>query len=152
MPPGSASPYRPASPYRWTLLDLVVATAVATVAWQYRASLADLAIGFGMAVALVWRRRRPVSVMLAVTVLGGLQLFAGPDVPALYDVAVLIAMVAVVTHAGPPVYGWLAGGLVLVESRWWLLTGCCSPMTGTRSAWPTSASTACWPSAARRSD
>ncbi|WBB95711.1 MULTISPECIES: hypothetical protein [unclassified Solwaraspora] len=46
MPPASTSPYRPTSQYRWTLLDLVVATAVATVAWQYRASLADLAIGW----------------------------------------------------------------------------------------------------------
>ncbi|MFY1651886.1 sensor histidine kinase [Solwaraspora sp. WMMB762] len=114
MPPASTSPYQPASPYRWTLLDLVVATAVATVAWQYRASLADLAIGFGMAAALVWRRRRPMTVMLVVAGLGAAQLLAAPGVPAFYDVAVLIAMVAVVTHAGPPVYGWLAGGLVLV--------------------------------------
>ncbi|MFY1698342.1 MULTISPECIES: sensor histidine kinase [unclassified Solwaraspora] len=126
MPPVSTSPDpstsprqptgpdRSTSPYRWTLLDLAVATAVATIAWQYRASLADLVIGLGMAVALVWRRRRPMTVMLVVAGLGAAQLLVALSVPEFYDVAVLIAMAAVVTHADRQWHAVLAGGITLV--------------------------------------
>ena len=107
MPPASTSPYR------WTLIDLAIATAVASLAWQHRASLDDLVIGFAMAAALVWRRRRPMTVMLVVAGLAAAQLLVASTVPAFYDVAVLIAMVAVVTHGERQWYGWLSGGIVL---------------------------------------
>lgn len=87
---------------RWgrILWDLVIATVVATIAVQYRsASVQDVLIGLGMAAAVVFRRAVPVRVFAVVSSLALLQLFVCPSVPAGYDLALLVAMVAVVIHA-----------------------------------------------------
>lgn len=84
----------------WTLWDLVLATAVATVAVQERTdSVAHLVLGLAMAVAIVFRRRAPMAVFLVVCALFVTQLVVepGPLVP--YDIAVVIALVSVVSHA-----------------------------------------------------
>ena len=98
----------------WVLWDLVIATVVATVAVQYRsASVQDVVIGLGMAAAIVARRTAPVPVLAVVASLALLQLVVGRAVPAGYDLALLVAMVAVVTHARRTLYTYAAGAIVL---------------------------------------
>lgn len=84
----------------WTLWDLVLATAVATIAVQERThSVAHLVLGLAMAVAIVFRRRAPVAVFLVVFALFVTQLVVEPGPPVAYDIAVAIALVSVVSHA-----------------------------------------------------
>ncbi|MEV1044016.1 histidine kinase [Streptomyces sp. NPDC049916] len=78
-------------------------------------------LGLGMAAALLFRRRRPLLVMIVVSALALAQqlLATVPDEPladatALYDVAVLIAMVTVVSHTERMWQALAAGALVLL--------------------------------------
>jgi signal transduction histidine kinase len=100
-------------PWAWPVWDLVIATVVGTVAVQYRTdSMGHVLIGGLMAIALVARRHRPVATFAAVSVLALLHILFGPAVLAGYDIAVLIAMVAVVTHARSLRWAYLAGAVV----------------------------------------
>ncbi len=84
----------------WTLWDLVLATAVATVAVQVGAdSGAHLVLGIAMAVAIVFRRRAPLWVFLVVIALFVSRWVVEPGSPAPYDIAVVIALASVVSHA-----------------------------------------------------
>jgi signal transduction histidine kinase len=102
------------APQLGILWDLIIATVVATVAVQYRDySTRDVVIGVGMAAALVARRYAPVRVFAVVTVLGAVQVVFASAVPAVYDVALLVAMLAVVTHS-PDQRAVYLSGLVVV--------------------------------------
>ena len=59
------------APTYWRRLwDLSIATLVATMAWQYRdESWLHVLFGFAMATLLVWRRHRPVPVLLGIAAL-----------------------------------------------------------------------------------
>ncbi|WP_433797168.1 sensor histidine kinase [Actinoplanes sp. CA-252034] len=121
-------------PGRWipqlrVLWDLIIATVVATIAAQYRdASWWDVLIGVAMAAALIARRFAPVRVFALVTVLALVQVGVAATVPAAYDVALLVAMTAVVVHSGsrPAVFGSGAvvalgvavSALVQAEQEW----------------------------------
>ncbi|WP_460066686.1 sensor histidine kinase [Streptomyces sp. YKOK-I1] len=70
-------------------------------------------VGWAMALALLWRRRRPTAVMGVVTGLVLLQFALGSG-PTPYDGALLIAMVSVVTHARSMRHVYAAGAIVLV--------------------------------------
>ncbi|MEU4624725.1 sensor histidine kinase [Actinoplanes sp. NPDC023801] len=95
------------------LWDLIIATVVATVAVQYRAlSWWDVAIGVAMAAALIARRHAPVRVFAAVAVLGAVQVAFASAIPAAYDVALLVAMLAVVTHSPDQTAVYLSGLVV----------------------------------------
>ncbi|GIE32697.1 two-component sensor histidine kinase [Actinoplanes italicus] len=104
--------------HRWApqlllLWDLIIATVVATVAVQYRDySVWDVVIGVGMAAALIARRYAPIRVFAVVTVLCAVQLVAASAIPAGYDVALLVAMLAVVTHSPDQGAVYLSGLVV----------------------------------------
>jgi len=103
------------SSWLWTVWDMVIATVVATVAVQYRGnSPQDVLIGLAMAVALIARRHAPAYVMAAVSALAALQVFVCPSIPTGYDLAVLVAMTAVVTHARELWHAFVAGAIVAV--------------------------------------
>ncbi|MFD4669800.1 sensor histidine kinase [Lentzea sp. NPDC058450] len=109
----------PLFPADWwrVLLDLAIATAVATLAWQYPlSSPGTILIGVGMALALLLRRRRPLLVMAVVYGLALVQLVVVRELQT-YDIAVLFAIAAVVTHGALrhvyAVAGAVAAGLVL---------------------------------------
>jgi len=108
----------------WTLLDLVIAAFVAAMALQSRASESTAVVfGLAMAVALIERRRRPVLVMGVVSGLAAVQLLLVDDVPA-HDIAVLVAMAAVITHSKPLRHTYAAGGVVAVGLLLtWLIVG-----------------------------
>jgi signal transduction histidine kinase len=102
------------APQLGILWDLIIATVVATIAVQYRDhSMWDVVIGVGMAAALVARRYAPVRVFAVVTVLGAAQVVFASAVPAGYDIALLVAMLAVVTHS-PDQRAVYLSGLVVV--------------------------------------
>ncbi|GAA1652201.1 sensor histidine kinase [Actinoplanes couchii] len=93
--------------------DLIIVTAVATIALQYTTESAwDAGIGLAMAACLIARRFAPVRVFAAVTALGLLQVVVAAAVPAGYDLAVLVAMAAVVTHARSVLPGYLSLAVV----------------------------------------
>ncbi|MEU8657878.1 sensor histidine kinase, partial [Actinoplanes philippinensis] len=82
------------------LWDLMIATAVATVAVQYRdLSWRDVLLGVAMAATLIARRFAPIRVFAVVTVLVLVQVAVAEAVPAAYDVALVVAMAAVVVHS-----------------------------------------------------
>ncbi|MFD9701023.1 sensor histidine kinase [Lentzea sp. NPDC059081] len=82
----------------WALLDLAIATFVATLAFQHvPVSLTHTLIGFGMALSLLLRRRAPLVAMALVYGLGLLQLTLTREL-APYDVAVLFTIAAAVTY------------------------------------------------------
>ena len=84
------------APQLRVLWDLIIATVVASIAVQYRDySVQDVVIGLGMAVALVARRYAPIRVFAVVTALCAVQVAVASAVPAGYDVALLVAMLAV---------------------------------------------------------
>ncbi|SDS83598.1 sensor histidine kinase [Actinoplanes derwentensis] len=98
------------------LWDLIIVTVVATIALQYRSSsLWDVLIGLTMAAALVARRFAPVRVFAVVSALGLLQVVVASAVPAGYDLAVLVAMAAVVTHARSARAGYLSLVVVAIS-------------------------------------
>jgi signal transduction histidine kinase len=100
-------------PGRWipqlrVLWDLIIATVVATLAAQYRdLSWWDVSVGVAMAAALIARRFAPIRVFALVTALALVQMAVAEAVPAAYDVALLVAMTAVVVHSPsrPAVFG-----------------------------------------------
>nr|WSY55148.1 histidine kinase [Streptomyces sp. NBC_00886] len=105
-----------AEPWVHTVYDLFLALVVAYSTLSYDQGY-DTLIGFSMAVAVVFRRRWPMTVMVAVSALALTQyLLAQPTAPlasdgAAYDVAVLIAMVTVVSHAERVWKAYAAGGI-----------------------------------------
>lgn len=112
-----------AQPRRWRSIDragalgvaadLAVAGGIAIIAWQNRGGVVDLGIGLLMAAALLFRRYAPMRTMLGICALGLAQLLFSPSFPTFYDLALLVAMVAVVTHCARPWHAWAAGALVL---------------------------------------
>ncbi|GAA4261381.1 sensor histidine kinase [Dactylosporangium darangshiense] len=109
---------------RSVLFDLAVAGSVAvlTVPYGYRL---HVLFGVAMAVAVGFRRFRPLAVMLIVSALalGHLVILGRPD-PTSFDIAVLIAMYSVVKYAPVLWHGFVAAaivatGLVIEQTRHW---------------------------------
>ncbi|MEU9455862.1 histidine kinase [Streptomyces sp. NPDC048277] len=108
-----------ALPWVHTAYDIALAVLVVCLTNSYDMSY-DQPIGWSMALAVVFRRRWPMTVM---TVVGGLALVQYvlaeyPDdmlasVAAAYDAALLIAMVSVVTHARRTWQIWASGAILL---------------------------------------
>jgi signal transduction histidine kinase len=119
--------------------DLLVAAGVAVLTFPglFQSHLPGLtvAIGLGMAVALLWRRRAPLAVMGVISCLALLQVLTrpeGPTIPLPFDVAVLIAMYSVVKYGRRLSHGLLAGGVTAIgaviavavnatATGWWTL-------------------------------
>ncbi|MET7574305.1 histidine kinase [Streptomyces sp. NPDC005492] len=103
-------------PWVHTVYDLLLALVVAYSTLSYGQGY-DKLIGFSMAVAVAFRRRRPMTVMAVVSALALAQyrLAALPEPlaseGALYDMAVLIAMVTVVSHTEQIWKAYAAGGI-----------------------------------------
>ncbi|MEU3983520.1 histidine kinase [Streptomyces sp. NPDC026672] len=103
-------------PWVHTAYDLALALLVAYSTLSYGTGY-DTVVGFSMAVAVAFRRRRPMAVMAVVSALALTQyLLAVLPEPlasdgAVYDMAVLIAMVTVVSHAGQVWKVYAAGGV-----------------------------------------
>ncbi|WP_181805570.1 sensor histidine kinase [Streptomyces shenzhenensis] len=102
-----------------TAYDVAVAGVVACSASYYSVGY-DQVIGWAMALTLLFRRRWPMAVLGAVSALALLQyvLAVVPDVaqagaPTGYDIAVLVAMVSVVTHARAMWQVYTAGAVVV---------------------------------------
>jgi signal transduction histidine kinase len=103
----------PRGPWRYTLFDMVIATVLITMAWQdHNASDWDFPIGVAMALTLLARRYVPFVVLGIVSSLALAQVFLTPNVPRAYDLAVIVAMVAVVSHAAQMWKAYVAGGVV----------------------------------------
>jgi signal transduction histidine kinase len=102
------------------LFDLMVAGWVALFSLLDIGSRGDqwplASVGFGMAVAVGFRRRWPLAVMAVVAALALLQVLAFPKVtdPRPYDIAVLIAMYSVVKYGRRLAEGLLAAGVVAI--------------------------------------
>ncbi|MGW4729461.1 sensor histidine kinase [Streptomyces shenzhenensis] len=101
-----------ALPWIHTAYDVALAVLVGCLTSTYDQGL-DPFIGGAMALALLFRRYRPMLVMGLVS---GLALLQSPlaTVPAMYDVALLVAMVSVVTHARSMRHACTAGAIVLL--------------------------------------
>ncbi|MFG2023684.1 sensor histidine kinase [Streptomyces sp. NPDC048825] len=112
---------RPLLPRPWmhTAYDLALAVLVAYTTLFYDTGY-DQLIGLSMALAVVFRRRHPLTVMTVVAALALTQyLLAALAEPLAgeltgYDIAVLIAMVTVVSHAEEMWKAYTAGGIVVV--------------------------------------
>ncbi|MER5435129.1 histidine kinase [Streptomyces sp. NPDC002588] len=107
-------------PWFLTAYDIALAVLVVWAASQYTAEY-DLLIGWGMALAMLLRRRRPLAAMGLVSGLALLQYvlddyseYGLASAPAAYDGALLVAMVSVVTHARTMWHTYAAGAVVLV--------------------------------------
>jgi signal transduction histidine kinase len=107
-------------PWIHTAYDISIAVLVGFATSRYGEEC-DQLIGWAMALALVFRRRRPFAVMGLVAGLALVQyvLAEYPDpmlasAPAAYDAALLVAMVSVVTHARAMWHIWTAGAVVLL--------------------------------------
>jgi signal transduction histidine kinase len=107
-------------PWLNTVYDLCIVVFVVFVTSFYGEGY-DKLIGLSMAVALVFRRRRPTAVMAFVSALALAQYVLAESFPRPlagsptgYDVAVLIAMVAVVSHAEQMWKAYAAGGTMLL--------------------------------------
>jgi signal transduction histidine kinase len=127
------------------LFDLMVCGGILALTLPYvlvdRVDHRVALFGVAMAVAVFFRRRWPLGVMLAVSALALLHLviFGAPD-PLTFDVAVLIAMYSVVKYAPRLWHAYVAAGitvtgLVIEQVRhpnrsWWLsailLSGFCT--------------------------
>ncbi|MEV1063265.1 histidine kinase [Streptomyces sp. NPDC050263] len=101
-----------ALPWIYTAYDIAVAALVVVLASSADDGAA-LFFGWAMALALMFRRQRPMTVMGVVSGLALVQyvLLNGSDV---YDAALLIAMVSVVTHAQSMRHAYWAGAIVLL--------------------------------------
>ncbi|MFI7024574.1 sensor histidine kinase [Micromonospora sp. NPDC049900] len=99
-------------PLRGVAFDVAVSGAVALLALASTAGSAagwpGTMLGLGMAVALLWRRVRPVAVTAVVAVLAYAQV-ALEWAPLPYDIAVLIALYSLVKYADRLRDGVLAG-------------------------------------------
>ncbi|MGP4049990.1 sensor histidine kinase [Streptomyces sp. 2A115] len=109
-----------ALPWIHTAYDIAIAVLVVYVTSRYVEEY-DQLIGWAMALALVFRRRRPMTVMGLVSGLALIQYLLGvhsdpllASEVAAYDVALLVAMVSVVTHARPMWHAYTAGAVVLL--------------------------------------
>ena len=110
---------------RWPTVMFDLAVAMTIVTFTVNDSdgwVLDPVVGLLMAAALLGRRYRPVPVFAVVAGLGGIQVLLTDSAPAAYDMAVLVAMVAVVSHAQQSWATYLAGlvvlaGLVLIGLR-----------------------------------
>ncbi|MFJ8182157.1 sensor histidine kinase [Streptomyces sp. NPDC096105] len=104
-------------------IDVALALVVLLAAQRYTGDY-DLLLGALMALALLARRRRPVTVMAVVLTLALVQFllyepYAGTppaSAPAAYDVAVLFAMMSVVHHSRTAWTPYAAGGVVLLAT------------------------------------
>ncbi|MGW0505917.1 sensor histidine kinase [Micromonospora sp. NPDC003241] len=112
-------------PLRGVAFDVAVSGLVALLALGSTAGSAagwpGTVLGLGMAVALLWRRVRPVGVTVVVAVLAYVQV-ALDWAPLPYDVAVLIALYSMVKYADRLRDGVLAGvvaavGVVFAAAR-----------------------------------
>jgi signal transduction histidine kinase len=105
---------------RSVLFDLLVAAGVAgltslgflTTVWPR----ASMALGYAMAVAVLFRRRWPLATMAAVSAVALLQvvLFTSMVEPLPYDVAVLVAMYSVVKYGKHMRDAYLAAAVVAI--------------------------------------
>lgn len=118
LPPGARS----------ALFDVAVAALVMLLGGigllGPRAELWLHVIGMAMAAAVLFRRRYPMAVMVAVSALALLQVLLTVPVvnPTAYNVAVLIAMYAVVKYGRRRRDAFLAGGIVAVGTVIMLVT------------------------------
>jgi signal transduction histidine kinase len=103
-----------------TAYDLAIAVLVAYSTSFYDRDY-DRIIGLSMAMAVVFRRRRPTAVMTVVSALALAQYLLAAQHPeplagdlAGYDMAVLIAMVTVVSHTEQMWKAYASGGIVVV--------------------------------------
>ncbi|MFJ8107218.1 sensor histidine kinase [Streptomyces sp. NPDC096132] len=94
--------------------DVAIAVLVSWVAWRYEGE-SDRLIGWSMALTLLFRRRRPMLVMGLVAGLAVVQYLVATDLAA-YDLALLVAMVSVVTHTRTMWHAYAAGAVVLLGS------------------------------------
>lgn len=101
-----------ALPWIHTAYDIAIVVLVAWLALGYEAT-EDQLVGVAMALALAFRRHRPMAVMGLVSGLGLIQ-YAEATVPAVYDLALIVAMVSVVTHAPRVWQHCTAGAIVLL--------------------------------------
>ncbi|MFI1769380.1 hypothetical protein ACH41H_46235 [Streptomyces sp. NPDC020800] len=107
-----------ALPWTHTAYDIALAVLVVYLTWRYVGDY-DQLIGTAMALALLFCRCRPLTVMSLVSGLALIQYLLAGDgnpmpagAPAAYDAAALIAMVSVVTHARPIWHAYAAGAAV----------------------------------------
>jgi signal transduction histidine kinase len=102
-----------------TAYDLALALLVAYTTLFYDTGY-DQLIGFSMALAVAFRRRLPLTVMAVVAALALTQYLLAALIEPLaseltgYDIAVLIAMVTVVSHSEEMWKAYTAGGIVVV--------------------------------------
>lgn len=108
-----------ALPWIHTAYDVALAALVVWATSRYAAEY-DQFFGWTMALALLLRRRRPMTVMGVVSGLALVQYLVGihsdpllASAPAAYDVAVLIAMVSVASHTRRMWHAHVAGAAVL---------------------------------------
>ncbi|WP_162467144.1 sensor histidine kinase [Streptomyces cavernae] len=101
-----------ALPWIHTAYDVAIALFVVWTAWSYDTD-EDFLIGCAMALAVVFRRRRPMTVMCVVSALALVQYLVASDL-AVYDVALFVAMVSVVTHTRTMWHAYAAGAIVLL--------------------------------------
>jgi len=100
------------------LFDLLVALGVAALTglgiFMRTTPHATLALGYAMAVAVLFRRRWPLVTMALVGTAALLQviLFPPADDPLPYDLAVLVAMYSAVKYGRRLLAGWLAAAVV----------------------------------------
>jgi signal transduction histidine kinase len=101
---------------RWpaTVFDLIIAMVIVTLTVNDRPWPPDLVFGLAMAAALLLRRSRPEAVFALVAGLAAIETLFSPTAPAPYDCAVLVAMVAVISHSARLWSAYLAGLVVLV--------------------------------------
>lgn len=102
-----------ALPWVHTAYDVLIVLVVVSMAWQYESI--DRVVGVLMALTLLFRRQRPMTVMLVVTWLALAQTLFAVDIAA-FDVALLVAMVSVVTHTQVMWHAHVAGGIVLAST------------------------------------
>ncbi|MFC4472835.1 sensor histidine kinase [Streptomyces xiangluensis] len=103
-----------ALPWIHTAYDIAIAVLVVSAALRYDDAY-DQLVGSTMALVLVFRRRRPMTVMGLVSGLALVQ-YALASAPTAYDIALLIAMVSVVTHARRMWHAYTAGAVVVLGS------------------------------------
>ncbi|GGZ80737.1 sensor histidine kinase [Streptomyces bluensis] len=101
-----------ALPWIHTVYDVALAVLVVYLTSSYDQAY-DSVIGWAMALVLLFRRHRPMKVMWLVTGLALVQSVVA-TAPAVYDAALLIAMVSVVTHAQSMRDAYTAGAIVLL--------------------------------------
>ncbi|MFI7501714.1 sensor histidine kinase [Streptomyces sp. NPDC049687] len=101
-----------ALPWIHTAYDVALAVLVVYTISEYD-SVFDEFIAWTMALVLLLRRHRPTMVMVLVSGLALVQCVLG-SAPLASGVALLIAMVSVVTHARPMRHAYVAGAVVLL--------------------------------------